>query len=36
MSQSKNTSLTFNVIYFSQHQHFPQRRAFTDRSPDCW
>jgi len=34
----KNTSLTFSdyMIYYSQRQHFPQRRAFTDLSPDWW
>jgi len=31
----ENACLTFTVIYYSQHQHFPLRRAFTDLSPRC-
>jgi len=31
----KNTRLTFNVIYYSQHRHFPHSRAFNKLSPRC-
>jgi len=32
----KNTSLTFNVINYSQYQHFPLCHMFIDMSPGCW